>query len=74
MKQVTEYISLPTRSNRSFYFFVGFVYPLLPLDLTSNKSDSWNRIYTCFNQILRLYCFLVLLLVYDFILIHRNEC
>jgi len=52
MKQVTEYISLPTRSNRSFYFFVGFVYPLLPLDLTSNKSDSWNRIYACFNQIL----------------------
>jgi hypothetical protein len=52
MKLIAQLISLPTRSHRSFYFFVGFVYPLLPLDLTSNKSESWNRIYACFVYIL----------------------
>ncbi len=52
MELVAQLISLPSRSHRSFYFFVGFVYPLLPLDLTGNKSESWNRIYACFAYIL----------------------
>ncbi len=52
MKMVAQLISLPMRPCRSFYFFAGFVYPLLPLDLTGNKSESWNRIYACFTHIL----------------------
>ena len=52
MKLVLERISLPNRSKRSFYFFAGFVYPLLPLDLTGNQSATWNRINACFSYVL----------------------
>jgi hypothetical protein len=52
MEIVANFISLPTRPNRSFYFFSGFVLPFLNLDLIGNKSESWNRMYACFNYIL----------------------
>lgn len=47
-------ICLGTRSKDSWYFFTGFVYPLLPLDLMSNKWDSWGRIMRAFTHMISL--------------------
>lgn len=52
MQAVAKFISLPIRPVRSFYFFAALVYPLLPLDMTGTKSESWARIYACFTYIL----------------------
>ncbi|CAF3116536.1 unnamed protein product [Rotaria socialis] len=52
LKTVSKFISFPTRPHRPFYFFAAFVYPMLPIDLMGNQSDTWDRIYTCFTHIM----------------------
>lgn len=45
-------LQLPVRPMGMQYFFVGFVFPFLPLDLSGSDVPSWERIMQAFKKIM----------------------